>query len=49
MSYHPLGSRLRLMLGLMDVSLRFGSLGRTTKIWPLGLISDGADGSTLPL
>ena len=49
MSYHPLGSMLRLMLILMDVLLRFGFSGRTTCIWPLGLISDGSDGATLLL
>ena len=49
MSYHLLGSRLRLMLGLMDVLLRFGFSGRATGILPLGLISDGSDGATLLL
>ena len=46
-SYHPLGSRLRLMLGLMDVLLRFGFSGRANWIWPLGSISDGSDGAAL--
>ena len=49
MAHHPLGSMLRLMLRLMDVLLRFGFSGRTTWIWPLGLISDGSDGATLLL
>ena len=49
MSYHPLGSRLRLMLGLMDVLLRFGFSGRANWIWPLGLISDGSDSAALLL
>ena len=49
MFHHLLGSRLRLMLRLMDVLLRFGFSGRTTWIWPLGLISDGSDGATLLL
>jgi hypothetical protein len=48
-SYRPLGSRMRLMLGLMDVLLRFGISGRTTGIWPLGLISNGSDVATLLL
>ena len=33
MSYHHLGSMLRLMLGLMDVLLHFGFSGHTTWIW----------------
>ena len=44
MSYHPLDSRLRLMLGLIDGLLRLGFSGRTTWIWPLGLISVRSDG-----
>ena len=47
MSYHPLGSMLRLTLGLMDVLLRFGFSGLATCIRPLDLISDGSDGTTL--
>ena len=38
-----------MMLRLMDVLLRFGFSGRTTWIWPLGLISDGSDGAILLL
>ena len=36
-------------VGIMDLLLRFGFSGRTTRIWPLGLISDGSDGATLLL
>jgi hypothetical protein len=47
MAYHPLGSMLRLMLRLMNVLLRFGFSGRTSRIWPLGLISYGPDSASL--
>jgi hypothetical protein len=30
---------LRLILGFMDVLLRFGFSGRTSRIWPLDLIN----------
>jgi hypothetical protein len=41
--YRALGSRLRLMLGLMKVLFRFGISGRTTGYRQLGLNSDGFD------
>ncbi len=44
-----MGSRSRLMLGLVDVLLHFGFLERTTWIWSLCLIRDGSDSATLLL
>ncbi len=51
MSYHPLGSRLRLMLGSMKVFLHFGFSGQGRATWflPRGLISDGSGGANLLL
>ncbi len=49
MSYHPLGLRLRRMLGFMDVLVCFAISGSTTWIRPIDLISEGSDGATLLL